>query len=248
MIKKIFEQGMKEPEANSRVQLDVDWKQAESAVMYEVLTLMGNVLSSKQVTLLSAIMPFYSEYKLYKLIAVTMPTDNSLYFLHKPGYMLLMMDWTSEPIYKLNEIAPIILNADTLIPYAKFFFHYVREQLGDFIIVEKLEDIVWLPEATHEEKNAVAARLMSVTYKGIDYEGLFTLTCTVIFKNALFRTDIKIAPHEMEVIDSDLGEKEHFSIGQMKLVNEELLCEELNVPFSTIPKEIKTGDVSEHIK
>jgi len=35
---------------------------------------------------------------------------------------------------------------------------------------------------------------MPVTYKGVGDEGLITLTATVLFGNALFRTDIKLAP------------------------------------------------------
>ncbi|MDD5587051.1 MAG: hypothetical protein PHY92_08895, partial [Alphaproteobacteria bacterium] len=122
-----------------------------------------------------------------------------------------------------------------LVPYSRFFFHYVRGQLGRFIIVETPEDVVWLPEANEKEKAEVAANLMPVTYKGIGRDNLFTMTCTVVFKNALFRTDIKVAPYEMDVYDPEMGAPEHFTIGQMKLTNEELLLEELNVPIDPPP-------------
>ena len=102
--------------------------------------------------------------------------------------------------------------------------------MGRFIIVESPEEVVWLPNAKAKEKAKVAARLMPLTYNGIDSEGLHTLTGTVIFRNALFRTDIKIAPSEMNAPDHELGIKEHFTIGQIKLTNEELLFEDLNVP------------------
>ncbi|MGE3622821.1 MAG: hypothetical protein AB7H77_02955, partial [Bdellovibrionales bacterium] len=55
--------------------------------------------------------------------------------------------------------------------------------------------------------------------------------------NALFKTDIKIAPMEMDVFDPELGAPEHFTIGQMKLTNEDLLLEELNVPIDPPPGE-----------
>ena len=113
----------------------------------------------------------------------------------------------------------------------------MRGQLGRFIIVEKPEEVVWLANANDKEKAEVASRLMPVTYKGIGRDNLYTLTATVVFKNALFKTDIKIAPYEMDVFDAELGQPEHFTIGQMKLTNEDLLLEELNVPIDPPPGE-----------
>jgi len=181
-------------------------------------------------------LPFYDEFKFYAVSDTTLPEPNTRYMLHKPGDVSLM-NWTNEPIYAVNERAPIKLDRKTIIPYAKFFFHYVRGQLGRFIIVEKPEEVVWLANANDKEKAEVAQRLMPVTYKGIGRDNLFTLTATVVFKNALFKTDIKIAPMETDVFDPELNAPEHFTIGQMKLTNEDLLLEELNVPIDPPPGE-----------
>jgi len=179
---------------------------------------------------------FYDDFKFYALSDTTLPAPNTRYMLYKPGDISLM-NWTNEPIYAVNERAPIKLDRKTVIPYAKFFFHYVRGQLGRFIIVEKPDEVVWLANANTKEKADVAERLIPITYKGIGRDNLFTLTATVVFKNALFRTDIKIAPYEMDVFDPELGAPEHFTIGQMKLTNEDLLLEELNVPIDPPPGE-----------
>ena len=181
-------------------------------------------------------LPFYEDFKLYALSDTTLPQPNTRYMLYKPGDVSLM-NWTNEPIYSVNERAPIKLDRKSCLPYARFFFHYVRGQLGRFIIVEKPEEVVWLSNANDKEKAEVAARLQPVTYKGIGRDNLYTLTATVVFKNALFKTDIKIAPYEMDVFDSELGENEHFTIGQMKLTNEDLLLEDLNVPIDPPPGE-----------
>lgn len=181
-------------------------------------------------------LPFYEDVKFYALTDMTLPPPNVRYLLYKPG-LVSLMNWSNEPIYGVNEKAPIKLDRKTLIPYAKFFFHYVRGQLGRFIIVEKPEDVRWLPEATEADKVALNAALMPVTYKGVGRDNLFTLTCTVVFKNALFRTDIKVAPYELDVYDPDLGAPEHFTIGQMKLTNEELLVENQKLPIDPPPGE-----------
>lgn len=179
---------------------------------------------------------FYDEFKLYAVTDTTLPAPNTRYMLHKSGDTS-MMNWTNEPIYAVNDRAPIKLDRKTAVPYAKFFFHFVRGQLGRFIIVEKPEEVVWLANANDKEKGEVASRLMPVTYKGIGRDNLFTLNATVVFKNALFKTDIKIAPYEMDVFDPETNAPEHFTIGQMKLTNEELLLEELNVPIDPPPGE-----------
>ncbi len=181
-------------------------------------------------------LPFYDEFKLYALKDTTIPEPNARFMIYKPGDAMVM-NWTNEPIYSVNERAPIKLDRKTSISYAKFFFHYVRGQLGRFIIVEKPEEVTWLSNANAKEKADVDSRLMPVTYKGIGRDNLITLTATVVFKNALFKTDIKIAPFDMEVFDPDLGAPEHFTIGQMKLTNEDLLLEELNVPIDPPPGE-----------
>ncbi len=181
-------------------------------------------------------LPFYEDYKLYALTDMTLPEPNVRYVLYRPGD-LNIMNWTNEPIYSVNDKAPIKLDRKTLVSYAKFFFHFVRGQLGRFIIVEKPEDVRWLESATDKEKADVAGHLMDVKYKGIGRDNLFTLTATVVFKNALFRTDIKVAPYELDVFDPELGAPEHFTIGQMKLTNEELLLEELNIPVDPPPGE-----------
>ena len=181
-------------------------------------------------------LPFYDEYKFYAISDTTLPQPNTRYALYKAGDVSLM-NWTNEPIYAVNERAPIKLDRKTVIVYAKFFFHYVRGQLGRFIIVEKPEEVVWLANANDKEKAEVASRLLPVTYKGIGRDNLYTLTATVVFKNALFKTDIKIAPYEMDVFDPETNQPEHFTIGQMKLTNEDLLLEELNVPVDPPPGE-----------
>ncbi len=193
-------------------------------------------LPEDKTTVQVADLAFYDEFKLYALSDTTLPAPNTRYVLHKPGDVSVM-NWTNEPIYSVNERAPIKVDRKTCIPYAKFFFHYVRGQLGRFIIVEKPDEVTWLSNANEKEKADVAARLMPVTYKGIGRDNLMTLTATVVFKNALFKTDIKLAPFEMDVFDPELGAPEHFTIGQMKLTNEDLLLEDLNVPIDPPPSE-----------
>jgi hypothetical protein len=220
---------------------DVDFKLLDPAATQKFLTDIGAdiapvALPAGKAEVRVADLPFYDNYKFYAIGDTTLPQPNTRYALYKPGDISLL-NWTNEPIYSINERAPIKLDRKTVLTYAKFFFHYVRGQLGRFIIVEKPEEVVWLANATAKEKADVAARLAPVTYKGIGRDNLYTLSATVVFKNALFKTDIKIAPYEMDAFDAETNQPEHFTIGQMKLTNEDLLLEELNVPVDPPPGE-----------
>lgn len=158
-------------------------------------------------------LPWYDEYKFY----VFQDNEQTRHMLYKPGDVE-MMNWTNEIIYRVNDKAPVKLDRKNVILYAKFFFHYVRGQLGRFIIVEKPDDVAWLENANEEEMQKVADRLMPVTYKGIGRDNRYLLTSSVVFKNALFRTNIRVAQD-----------------GLMELTDEELLLEELNVPIDPPP-------------
>lgn len=160
-----------------------------------------------------ASLPWYDEYKFY----ILQDHEQTRYMLHKTGDTE-MMNWTNEIIYRVNDKAPIKLDRKNVILYSKFFFHYVRGQLGRFILVEKPDDVAWLDNANAEEMQKVNDRLMPVTYKGIGRDNRYLLTASVVFKNALFKTNIRVA-----------------SDGLMELTDEELLLEDLNVPIDPPP-------------
>jgi hypothetical protein len=221
--------------------LDVTFQNLDAAAAQKILAEIADdiapvKLTEGKTTIQAAKLDFYDAFQLYAVTDTTLPAPNTRYMLYKPGDVSLL-DWTNEPIYSVNERAPIKVDRKTSLSYARFFFHFVRGQLGRFIIVEKPEEVTWLSNATDKEKADVASRLMPVTYKGIGRDNLITLTATVVFKNALFKTDIKVAPFEMDVFDPELNAPEHFTIGQMKLTNEDLLLEDLNVPVDPPPGE-----------
>jgi hypothetical protein len=220
--------------------LDMKFKTLDDAEAYEffadIAPDIAPVKFTESRTLVQcASLPFYDEFKFYIVFDNSLYPPDIYYMLHRPRDVSLM-DWTNEPIYSVNERAPIKIDRKTCIPYARFFFHFVRGQLGNFNIVEKLEDIVWLPQATDEERVNVNSHLTKISYNGIGNDKLITLTATVIFKKALFKTYIKIAPIEMDVLDPENDVLEHYTIGQMILVNEKLLLEDLNIQVSQPPK------------
>ena len=57
-------------------------------------------------------------------------------------------------------------------------------------------------------------------------EDFVRMNSTVVFKNALFTTDILAAVRPTDLKDPETGNVEKFIRGQMKLLNDELLLEE----------------------
>ena len=181
---------------------------------------------------------FYKNFKLYAISDNSKAAPNTWYMLYKPGNAVFM-DWTNGPIYKVNAMAPIMLDKTTSIDYTRFFFHFVRTEIGRFIIVEKPKEIRWLLEAEQEEKDAAKECIIPLMYNGviqdniitqdncITIDNFLTIRVSVVFKDAMFHADVKIA----------LFDTTDFSAGQMALINEELLLEGLHVVVDEPPTE-----------
>jgi hypothetical protein len=196
----------------------------------------GLRFSSDTITVTMAEIPFYEEYALYAVRDNTSAPPNVRYLLRKPGDAVLL-DWTNVPIYTVNERAPVRIEDDTIISYVKFFLHFVRGTIGSFFIVEKPGDVAWRPEAPQDQIAAVNDRLIPMRNEGIDKDNLYSVKASVVFGNALFYTDIKIAPFELEAFNRKDRVMENYSLGQMSFQNEELLIEDLLVIINPFPEE-----------
>lgn len=127
------------------------------------------------------------------------------------------LTWNNEPLYALNDSAPIVLNDKTVIDYAKFFFSYVRGRHGRFLIAENVDDIDWRDDPPPAARKAIAGMLvpLDITKKGED--GSYILKATMIFRDSLFAATITISPN-----------------GHVALSDEELLVEDMPVMDDTL--------------
>jgi ankyrin repeat protein len=159
-----------------------------------------------------------------------------------------LMDWTNEPVYAFNERNVMRLEGADALTYTRFFFHFVRGVLGRFTFVETEEEIAWTPEATDKVRRETASKLIPL--KVVDRIGASQtmLRGSVIFKNALFYTSVRVATEKTlvdPVADDDEEEEsmgsgaqlppEQFAKGQMRLENEELIAEELPIEVDGPP-------------
>jgi ankyrin repeat protein len=174
-----------------------------------------------------AALPCFAGHGIIAFEDTSVPGQNEQFAIEKPGGSLLPLNWTNEPIYQLaDKTSPDFSDAGVLL-YTRFFFHWVRGQMGRFEIVEHPSEVRWKDFASEEMRNDVESRILKLRIFDRSAADHIRLKGTVIFRNALFETDILIATCETDIFDPDIGESDHFTVGQMKLLNEKLLLNDL---------------------
>jgi ankyrin repeat protein len=121
---------------------------------------------------------------------------------------------TNEWIYEAMSGRPPPQCDDNLLAHVRFFFATVIGRLGAFHFAERMDDAIWLPDASEDVKREFAEKLQSLHIIGTAEDGRQELRVTVVFKNALFVTSVMVAPDWV-----------------MELANEDLLMEELPIAF-----------------
>ncbi len=123
-----------------------------------------------------------------------------------------VLNWTNEPIYRLNKNAPLTLTPDSAPDYIRFFFHYVRGSHGRFTVIDSVDDIDWREEPAAAGRKALGRMIEPLYLKSREKDGTRIFTLCFIFKDSLFSAEAHISPD-----------------GQVALHNEELLVEDIPV-------------------
>ena len=171
----------------------------------------GLTLTLKTTVILAQDLPFYPEYRFLDITdAGNLPAIRA-FVIHKQGHNVVL-NWTNEPIYTLNETVPIQLNAQNVLTYAHFFFTYVRGRYGRFIIIETVDDIQWKEEPPPAARRAIAHMLEPLHIQDTTPEGGWILGARMLFRDSLFKSLITVEPN-----------------GQVTLSGEELLIEDMPI-------------------
>lgn len=136
-------------------------------------------------------LPFYKEHILLELTDLSQVPAARKYALYAPGDVNIIT-WTNQPIYRVNEEAPIRLTEENISAYVKFFFNYVRGRHGRFIVIETIDDIRWQVEPPAQGRKAMQEMLEGVTLVGQDPDGTFHLDAYMVFKDSLFKTKVHV--------------------------------------------------------
>ena len=173
--------------------------------------LKGSHFHPATVTMLAQDISFYPGYRFFDIADYETVPNIRKFVLYKPGHVVVL-NWTNEPLYALNEVAPIALNDQTVGDYVRFFFTYVRGRHGRFIIADSVEDVMWRDEPPPAARKAISQMLEPLHITAHTAEGGYKLTARMMFKDSLFKTVVNVNPN-----------------GMVNLSDEELLIEEMPV-------------------
>lgn len=181
--------------AETRSNRNLEWREPAKAELDSLLRAAAPViapmnLDMTRVKVRYISLPFYDEFRLYGIFPQDQP--GALFGLAGAG-KVAMLDGSNQAIYEVNAKAPIKLTAENVAAYAIFFFDFVRGRHGHFIIIERPEEVPWLPRATEADKAKVNAEIHPLICRGIGDDGRYALDAKVLFKDALFKTTIRVA-------------------------------------------------------
>lgn len=140
------------------------------------------------------------------------------------------LDGTNVPIYRRNQGLGLLLTSSTVLDYVRFFFHFVHATTGSFRIVEAPEDIPWKLGAGRAIKDDVNSLLLPLTFRGMSSKGLFHTAGTIIFRDALIKTDIFTASRALDNIAVNSEDwSSSFLLGQSAVEIDKILMEDLPI-------------------
>lgn len=153
--------------------------------------LQGSQFHPATVTILAHEPRFYPGYRFFDIADYETVPNIRKFVLYKPDHIVLL-DWTNEPLYQLNKIAPLTLNDETVLDYVRFFFTYVRGRHGRFIITDTADDILWREEPPPAARKAITQMLAPLHIIDRSDDGDYILEARMMFKDALLKTIITV--------------------------------------------------------
>jgi hypothetical protein len=171
----------------------------------------GVVFDAVQTTIMGQDISFYPGHRLLDIADYSMMPPLQR-FVVDGGNKAFVLNFTNEPIYRLNREVPVRLSKDNVADYVRFFFTYVRGRHGRFLISESVDDIQWREDPPPAARKAISNMLKSLTVKSGEKNGPYVMEACMVFKDSLFRSMITVSPD-----------------GLVNLGDEELLIEDMPV-------------------
>ncbi len=186
---------------------------AEAATVLDQVNplLEGTPFDPVETTVMAHDMAFYPGYRFLDIADHSISPPMQRFVIYNPEDVVVL-DWSNEPIYELNNKLPIQITDENIGDYVRFFFTYVRGRHGRFMVTENVDDINWKEEPPPAARKAISKMLAPIEIKEKSDTGIYRLEARVMFKDSLFKTDIYVKPD-----------------GAISLTEEELLIEDMPV-------------------
>lgn len=137
-------------------------------------------------------LPFYTRYKLFRLVNyATMPVFSLMYL--SSGEDFIAVDGTAQPIYDVNQKDPIRLNEMNVIPYLDFFFGNVQGSEGDVFLIKDPKRMPFLESLSMEQRQSVIATFKPLRVSH-EPEGPYKVKGTIYYGGGLIAATILVFP------------------------------------------------------
>ena len=136
-------------------------------------------------------LPFYKEYKLYRLTNyATMPSFRLLYIGN--GVDFHPVDGTANPIFNINDKAPIQLDETNAIAYLDFFFKNISAPDGEIILLKSQNDMGFMNNLSLLQQQQIITKFQPIVLNSDIIPHNFHVKCTVHYDGCLIASTIQI--------------------------------------------------------
>lgn len=138
-------------------------------------------------------LPFYTKFKLYRLVNyATMPTFSMTYLSN--GIDFIPLDGTANPIYAINDRDNIRLNEMNVVPYLDFFFTNVQGSEGDVYLIKDPKKMHFLDSMTSKQREAVENSFRPLSVQQDGAANLYRIKGTLYYGGSLIASIIQVFP------------------------------------------------------
>ena len=141
-------------------------------------------------------LPFYDEYYLLELTNLASVPAYNKYAILKPGDIHII-DWTVEPIYAVNEIAPLKLTPANVGAYLEFFAEYVFTADGQRFIINHPDELPWAPGTPDTIRAKAIDMVRPAELTGVYEDGSFRVEVTDLALYDLYKSTVFVSPTGM---------------------------------------------------
>ena len=142
---------------------------------------------------------------------------------------MLPLEGRSDPIHAANASEGLVLNAETVLDYLRFFVFFLRGSDGPFTLLEaELELLPSEGEPVTPELEELRSHIRPLRIGGQDGQGRFLVPATVAYDGTMWRTTLAVSTGgEVEMID----EKDPVALGTARVPQ----CPYLDAPAAEAP-------------
>jgi len=174
------------------------WIRLDKASGKKILTSLGekcnhSVFSDDMTEVSFRTLPFYTNYKIYKIANyATMPVFSMHFLGSESNDDFILLNGFADPIYEINKKDPIHLTSETIIQYLKFFFRYVQGSEGEVFIISAPNEIPHFNILPNETQKDVIKNFKPIEKSsGTDNQGIFhTAKAQILYGDAVIDTNI----------------------------------------------------------